>query len=698
MSRAALSTLSIEHFRGAVLPFHLSFERGKKLTVIYGENGSGKTTICDALEFAAKGTIGSLEDRGLGGGTKSYWPALGKRSGDVLVRLETTDSTCTTRLRGRDVIVELTGERPRVEILRRNQMTKLLEAPPSERYKEIARFIDVGGIEASENALKRLLSDLEKNRDEDVAAVDENQGEIRRSWELAGRPGADPFSWAEAETGRNRSEEEAFITALGELRIAFQSVSAYPDRFEVAAASERLAHEEADAITRQLQDALTDAVEGAAELAGVLEAAKSYLARHPDLERCPLCQSREKVTKLRESVEERLAQFERLQTAKRKKTAADQHRDRVVGQLDALRLELARESERFEEVRAKHKRFTEIAFPAMAAPSTLGEIGAWIAENFPVMDSWSNQEQARRDHRARRDVLKKALTVYRRNLAEQKDLDELLPQLKRALDIVGEERRRFTDEALRAIAVEVERLYEAVHPEEGFGKVALELDPRQRASLKIGATFVGKIDAPPQAYWTVSRIWTRWGYVSFSRMASLDDPQSTILVLDDVLASVDEPHVDLPSDPDARCGGGEVQAVHRHDARSAMEREPAVGIASEEPMPFCRADEVDAHQRASMRSKRSRDGAARGPSGEDSSRSTSLRVIPAPPLAVVSLCWRPHRPGVEVAFSTRWRGSLGRVVGIGLRTGHLAVKQGGRPSGPNKVQRARDVLRRSDAR
>jgi AAA15 family ATPase/GTPase len=66
MSSSALQKLTISHLRGSVVPFALSFEKGKKLTIVYGENATGKTTICDAFEFLAHGRVGSLENRGLG--------------------------------------------------------------------------------------------------------------------------------------------------------------------------------------------------------------------------------------------------------------------------------------------------------------------------------------------------------------------------------------------------------------------------------------------------------------------------------------------------------------------------------------------------------------------------------------------------------------------------------------------------------
>ena len=51
MSNSALKKLTIEHLRGSVVPFPLVFESGKKLTVVYGENGTGKSTICDAMRL-----------------------------------------------------------------------------------------------------------------------------------------------------------------------------------------------------------------------------------------------------------------------------------------------------------------------------------------------------------------------------------------------------------------------------------------------------------------------------------------------------------------------------------------------------------------------------------------------------------------------------------------------------------------------
>src|SRR5206468_5076963 len=165
----------------------------------------------------------------------------------------------------------------------------------------------------------------------------------------------------------------------------------------------------------------------------------------------------------------------------------------------------------------------------------------WLAATATMPVEWKNAEAARHDKKQFISTLKQALKTWHDNLAAQKDIDRLLPRLERALKIVAEERKQFTDDILAGIAAEVARLYEAVHPGEGLNKIRLELDRKKRASLEIGANFFG-LDSRPQAYFSDSHLDTL-GLCIFLALAALDQPEDTILVLDDVLASVDEPHV-----------------------------------------------------------------------------------------------------------------------------------------------------------
>jgi len=164
VSTSPLKSLTFQHLRGAVAPFTLVFAHKKRLTVIYGENGTGKTAVCDAFELLGRGKVGSLENRGLGR-PAPFWPSLGKSSSDISVRLDTGDGVCAAAVQKSDVIITPAANRPRVEVLRRSQILDLVQAEASKRYAAIQRFIDVTGVEASERSLRDLITELNKSRD-----------------------------------------------------------------------------------------------------------------------------------------------------------------------------------------------------------------------------------------------------------------------------------------------------------------------------------------------------------------------------------------------------------------------------------------------------------------------------------------------------------------------------------------------------
>jgi len=70
MSANDLESLTITRIRGFVEPFTLTFDKDRKLCIVYGENGTGKSTLCDALDL-----LGSHSDHGWPRNNKSgsYW-------------------------------------------------------------------------------------------------------------------------------------------------------------------------------------------------------------------------------------------------------------------------------------------------------------------------------------------------------------------------------------------------------------------------------------------------------------------------------------------------------------------------------------------------------------------------------------------------------------------------------------------------
>lgn len=542
MSPGALKLLKVENLRGCVSPFPMAFEKGKKLTVVYGENGTGKSTICDSLEFLAKGMVGSIEGRGLGAGFRAFWPTLGRTLGEISVTLESSSGTCQATMRGNDVIVNPPDQRPRVEVLRRAQILSLLEETPSKRYEAIRRFVDVSGVEGSEAALRQAIKNLDAGRNAAAMRINENHQAVLNLWKASGAPGTDGLTWARSEAVRDPGAADAECRALEQLRASYARFAELAEKHQEAIAGEAAARAEHAAARAQVEARAEQAADGAGEILQLLEAADTYISRFPEPGVCPVCESGERATGLGERVAARIRVFTELQNAQ----AEERKRRATLGAAEqrsgTRRSEALQSTGAFERARsaAALPDGTVVPAPIPDDPELWSE---WIRSAAVLPEGWRTAETERAAAHKLRDALKRSLGTFDENMEGQKELDRILPKMRRALEISEERRRAFTDDLLAEIANSVGELYEQVHPGEGLNAIRLKLDPRKRSSLEIGVKFGTKADAPPGAYFSDSHLDTL-GLCVFIALAARDSAKETILVLDDVLGSVDEPHVD----------------------------------------------------------------------------------------------------------------------------------------------------------
>jgi recombinational DNA repair ATPase RecF len=540
---AHLKSLSVTAFRGASTTFALPFEKARKLTLIYGENGTGKTTICDAFEFLAHERVSSLDGYGLGKALEKYWPTAGKSANDLSIVLETNAGICSAKIVNKKVVVTPADSRPKIELLRRQQILHLIQAQPNERYDAIKRFIDISAFDTSEEALRQQCKALADERSRAHQAEDQSLQELLGFYEAAGSPaGLNPVTWAKQKLADSTADLDGDISAIGKLRSAFDTLKAFPERVESRQKSQ------ADAATTlaNAESALAAAAaavsDGAAGTLAVLEAGSQYLQSHHDATECPLCLSKENAAGLANHVASRLANLGTLRTATAKRqqcVVAVTNAQAAVTQLDA---DYAKAIATYTTVKDGHKWKAKVKLPNDAPPVKLASLAAWLAAEETTVQTWPAVEAEWRDEKKFTATLKTASDRYEANLTKRSELDLLVPKLDDALKICVERRQAFTSTIIGGIAQEVGKLYEQVHPGEGLDAIALLLDPNKRASIELEAKFSGK-EVPPQAYFSQSHLDTL-GLCIFLALAARDRPDETILILDDVLGSVDEPHVE----------------------------------------------------------------------------------------------------------------------------------------------------------
>jgi hypothetical protein len=125
---------------------------------------------------------------------------------------------------------------------------------------------------------------------------------------------------------------------------------------------------------------------------------------------------------------------------------------------------------------------------------------------------------------------------------EAKHLESLSKQLAALLSIVETARKDYVDNALDSIRQRVDALYSKLHPGENIGDIKLQLDPNRRGSLNVSSRFESQEDVPPQAYYSEAHLDTL-GICIFIALAERDAANDTLLILDDVLTSADQDHI-----------------------------------------------------------------------------------------------------------------------------------------------------------
>ncbi|NNN05572.1 MAG: AAA family ATPase [Elusimicrobia bacterium] len=547
-----IEKLALAGFRGASNSVEIPFDPSKPITMIFGENGTGKSSIIDAIDFVCNKEYGSIAERCV---TKprEYIVALKSAAKDLRVTLQHNGSSWTGALDGAAPSISGAGTPPRARILRRGQIEKVINAQAAERYKMLQDFIVPPKIEAAESALRDCVKSLKGDLDHAVRSKAQAEEQLNGFWTAAGSSGKDCFSWA----GERAKGNEADLTAVGS---EAKSLQASMDKAQTAVDSWMVAFkEDSDAAGKQAkaQGAL-DAAESAQEsdLVELLTAAQRYLPKATKADECPLCErpgiSFEALVK---RIAERLAAMKRMVLIKQELETARKSAQRAAAVLAhsrsnvvATARELAKtlEKSKLPEVAALKLDWTQ--YPTMRSAGEPEISDAVLKEAQKLQLSAkpcyagvkARQESAAREA-SQLGLIKRALASVDENTKKAEGLESRSKRGEAIRLIVEKLRKDFVDGILSDISDDVGDLCEKIHPGEGI-KIRLYLNPKTRGSLESDGEFEGVKGVPPQAYYSESHLDTL-GVCIFLALTKKFGGKDLIVVLDDVVTSVDAPHM-----------------------------------------------------------------------------------------------------------------------------------------------------------
>jgi energy-coupling factor transporter ATP-binding protein EcfA2 len=524
----------------------VDFGDGQSLAV-YGDNGTGKSTIADALEWFFTGGIELLSHEGRQHAIKNLGPAGGE--GETSVELVTSGD-----LGGKAVYPDERGPESfaawsrETFLLRGRTLADFINKSKTEKWKALAELLGLDAVELLRQDLQRARSDIKKQ----VKAAEERI-------EIAARALGSPDGKL-AEDSVLQSLQQ-ICRGLGvDVPDSLDTVCDPAWIAEIARGGESASAGKVEALARAVaglgpvpfdpgpirawNDCL--ASENASELSrlALFKDADALFASSPAPERCPLCSQAVDGKKLSLEVRELLGS---LLEASRELERAGEAAESSVESLAA-----AAETRRGILAQAKALRMNLAAVPSVPAFDSRSPIDAALLESaVSDIESWD---------RAAREEVAKSAPVSSGNrgaqlgmlaaLAEQVRLwrgaQKELARAQKAYDLADriydayqDRQKEQLEEMLKSISAKVAELYAALHPGEELGGITVE--PWTAKGLELAVDFHGSRQRPPHGVLSESHL-NSLAIALFLAMAQTFNRKLRFLVLDDVINSFDLEH------------------------------------------------------------------------------------------------------------------------------------------------------------
>lgn len=549
-----IKKIEMDNFRGASRPSVIEFDPTKNTVVIFGENGRGKSTIVDAIDMVANGLPGSLASRS-STSTKQHLPSIGMDHQDLSVKLYIDGMEWEASLDGSTIHVYGDSPCPTVHILRRNQLLRLIETQPAQRYEALRRFVDVDGVEQSEQYLRDCVRETNDELTSVYRQLEDAQNELEKLWKDEGSPGDSWLRWAHDKSQVDISETKTLAAYLTSVIDSINNAIGSKDRFDTSFSDYQGKFNNLKVVEEEIKSSPGLSAEEAIKLLNILQQTQTYISETKEaITECPVCEQPIVAEQLTDSIQKRLTSMTEVKELDDRKKAAEKQLQGSENTLSTHLNQLLRQSQNVIGIVSENENLDvpelviDVEKYAGLNKNDLDNkekhklcVGLVDTINKCIEDLRHRHTELQKDinqHNAIKNHYDKVIGCYK-NASHVK---KVLKALQKALDIIHSKRIDFTQGILNEVADEWNRLYKRIHPNEPLGNCTLSLDPDRRHSLHQGAEFEGHQGVPPQAYFSDSHLDTL-GFCVWLSIAKRGTPQDTIIVLDDVFTSADSVHL-----------------------------------------------------------------------------------------------------------------------------------------------------------
>jgi len=578
-----IKSIEIHAFRG--IPFlNLDLHDGKGL-LIQGENGTGKSSIADAIEFFFTGDISQLKGK-QSVSLKKHGTNVNFTPDDLKIEMvikqdKNTDYTIERTLKSsmeypKSLEYYFNVADKRTFILRRSQVLKFIESSPSDRYKFIGTVLGVEKLESIELEMQRAQKYLKqkiKEKNEKITKIKEKlsfclDSQIEKEKDLI--PAINQLIESQGDYQIESVDEiEDCYKKLDSL-VNQDNIEKFNALNEISSSNETIntlnedimkEFHQADSLKNEILE-----IHGISDLPiiKILKNAKEIL-QEMDLEKCPLCEQTILGEHLQTRIDERLETLEDLSGSKEKLKESIKSLKRLFKSLhNSLKtinnnIVLFAELNSFSNHLNSEMELLQIFTDGINYQIFLqGEIN-WKDLNNRIeqlekilkpINNLINDIKASLETSTNEEniiilkVLREVNDNYLKliNLQKQILLCRKHEQIATTLfSTFSEVKKQKIQEIYDSIEQDIQYFYDSLHPHESHKNIKLGVDLGKRSSTNLKMEIFGRDDEDPRGLNSEGHL-DSLGLCVFLALVNKFNHDFPIVVLDDVVTTVDSRH------------------------------------------------------------------------------------------------------------------------------------------------------------
>lgn len=504
-----IKSITLNHFRGATRPLTIPFDVRKKFTLIYGENGTGKSSIVDALEF--------LFDQ------KRNPAFLSVNSTSTTPEVKIADEAGHEYIPG-SIIPE------KVAILRRSFMSELCNKKPADFYEFFQEFLDLSQFQTSEQNLQKLTKTLNKKCKDLLLEKSNLILEIEDIYrQHISAESAHPIDDAKEYAKR---EMKTYFSRQREVNLLLsrhsQLQQLLAQRLDILSKLQ-VKSSELNQIGKSLDVRMLSLLKLLDEATQIIQADESIPTK------CPVCEQVIQKDEVLASLTKRKKEISEIKSLNTKK-------EQLGEDVKMLNIQQTSFEQQIKQLISQPLKITELAQYALdIKPESSFDVIAKALKDWEPNVTILNQKK---------DNLESEIDIFSQIKSKVSKLSELEENLnstnlcyqkaRNLVDILKNTRHTHVQNLLNSLTGTICGFYEQMHSGEGISTIRLFLKENQNKSLEVLADFYGKTNVKPKDYYSEAHL-DSLGLAIFLAVSKAQNKK--ILVLDDILTSLDLSHL-----------------------------------------------------------------------------------------------------------------------------------------------------------